>query len=146
MSSKKSVKKVSPKSGKITRKEFVKEWVKDLRSGKYSQVCDVLKGKTKGGRTGYCCLGVSFRTAQRLGLDPKGELEAELVDIDKSIRGGLEIPGEWLEKIMGSNNPSIEISNKGDTFPVDCSEANDEYKCSFKTIADALETKYVKGK
>ena len=145
MSSKKSTKKVSSKPVKITRKEFVKEWVKDLRSGKYSQVCEVLKGKTKGGRTGYCCLGVAFRTAQRIGLDPDGKLEAELIDKDNSIRGGLELPRAWFRKIMGTDNPDIVINDETD-FSVSCSDANDDHNCSFRTIADALEVKYVKGK
>lgn len=35
-----------------------KLWIEALRSGKYRQVDGELRGKTKSGKTGFCCLGV----------------------------------------------------------------------------------------
>lgn len=122
---------------KITRKKFVKEWVKALRSKKYKQTRLQLstKRKRKDGHYGYCCLGVACEVGRELGIKQAGFDENSAQERDNSL------PGEWFKKIMGRDDPYL--LNPKDLNEITCSIANDDFKWSFRKISTALEKQYL---
>jgi hypothetical protein len=125
---------------KITRKKFVQEWVKALRSGYYRQTQGQLSShdSDKHGHYQYCCLGVACLVGQKLNI-PGASFDGEASD---QYRGGV-FPGKWFGKIMKSRDPKIRIKLNEKSKMVYCSDANDEYELKFSKIADALEEKYL---
>jgi hypothetical protein len=117
---------------KITKERFVKEWIKDLTSGKYQQCGGQLSVDNK-----YCCLGVACKTGQRLGIK-----EAEFTKNFKEYSQieTSEKPGKWLEEILGTSCPDIPDENGHER---DAILRNDIDKWSFKEIADGLKRKYL---
>ena len=131
-------KKATKRPRKITPTRFVREWIKDLRSGKYKQGKGALKTVNFDGSIGYCCLGVACLTAHRLNIRAsKRENPADNL-------AGDGYPGSWLKKLLGSVNPELTFTPE---FHTTCSLANDHFDKSFEDIADALERTYLsKGK
>lgn len=112
----------------ISKKMFVKEWIKDLRSGKFKQKTGCLSdGKGK-----YCCLGVAQITAQRLGI------VKDAFDGECDINDGSPKRQFWI-KYFGTRNPEVSYKNA----KTDLISMNDSLHCSFKTIADSLEKTFV---
>ena len=101
---------------KITRKKFIKEWIKDLESGKYEQCL----GRLSDGSDGYCCLGVACRTGQRLGI------KSAKFGQGQNMSSG--VPGGWFEKIMGCKNLDLTYRSQ----ITSATELNDKYRLSFK--------------
>lgn len=107
----------------IDRNTFLREWVKDLRSGAYRQAKEKLCVMQKSGPS-YCCLGVACLTALRMGMTVENEWEG---------RGTLP-PN--LADLVGDKDPNLRDKD-GDS---ECaSELNDNLGYSFLEIADAIE-------
>lgn len=121
---------------KISRKKFVTEWVKALRSGKFRQTKGKLgtKTKCKNGQYGYCCLGVACEVGEKLGIKGAG-FANKTNHLPHQYRDDME-PGEWFRKIMGDRDPQL-------TNEYTCAEANDFEGWKFSKIAKALEDKYL---
>lgn len=120
----------------MDRSTFVKEWISDLRSGKFSQCQGSLKVDNFDGTVGYCCLGVACETAIRLGI-------INTFDDGRNVWGD-DFPGGWFQNFFSGNesdsfDPAITINNQ----TCSCSEANDDIGASFAEIAQALENKYL---
>ena len=120
---------------KITKKQFVKEWINDLRSGKFRKCTGKLY---KNGC--YCALGVACKTGERLGI-PGGGF-AKYHDDNSQTRNDYS-PGLWFEKIMGTDDPFVLTVSKSKFTVIDL---NDAYKYKLRDIADALERTYLKRK
>ena len=118
----------------IDKKTFVREWIKDLRSGKFKQTQRQLCKKVNGTPT-YCCLGVACVTGKRLGLSKKA--------FDHNTEHGSGSPKHaWFMNLFdGNTNPEIILPDKTST---NCMAANDNLGLSFLQIADGLERKYLK--
>jgi len=133
----------------MVNKQLVKEWVGDLRSGKFAQGRSSLKRGNS-----YCCLGVMCETYKR--LTGKGEWETNIrnedefiiydIDgcmvIDKSLESSF--PPSVVAGFFGLNdkNPFLKPYN------VTCSMANDKgrgegTRFTFDQIADAIEKTYL---
>lgn len=103
--------------------KFIREWVKDLRSGRYSQtqghLCD---------RTGYCCLGVACLTAERLGLK-----------VEDGWRDNAE-KGFYFKNLEGVTFNTANDEGYDPVVPRGaCSELNDNEGLTFNEIADEIE-------
>ena len=119
----------------ITREKFVKEWVKDLRSGKFVQSRNELSTElSKDGKCkyGYCCLGVACETGQRLGIIGANWNNGQLRTS--------ELPGIWFETIVGRRNPDVS-DDKG--IKRDLVYLNDIVKMNFNAIADMIERQFL---
>lgn len=117
----------------ITRKKFVVEWVKDLRSTNIRQGSGRLSRRSVEGQVvEACCLGIACLTGQRLGI--KGSQFGE----DQSCFGAW--PGAWFIDLMRTHNPQILIKSE----VITCIDANDEKHYSFNEIANALEATYLR--
>lgn len=105
------------------QKERNREWVKDLRSGKFTQIQKRLADSFEEG-TGRCCLGVACETFQRL-------TEAEH---GSPVYGG--VPNDPVRDFFGwdGNNPIL-----GDRA---ASNQNDYQGKSFDEIADLIEQEF----
>lgn len=125
---------------KITRKKFVQEWVKALRSGYYRQTQGQLSSRysNEHGHYQYCCLGVACLVGQKLKI-PGASFKGKASDQPRCTG----VPGKWFKKIMGSEDPEISIKLNEKSKMVYCSDANDGYELKFSKIADALEEKYL---
>lgn len=117
----------------IDVKTFVREWVKDLRSGKFKQTQSQLCKKVNGTPT-YCCLGVACVTGKRLGLSKKA--------FDDATRQNGGSPNhKWFKELFDNiSNPTIKLANGKLS---DCMTANDNLGMSFDQIADGLERQYL---
>ncbi len=120
----------------ITKEEFVREWVKDLRSGRYGQMQKQL-GDIDNNR--YCCLGVACLTGARLGIEGAGLVRDSLYQDPASNYESRKIPSLWFEDIMGDSDPFITLLGGTQS----CSSANDLLCLTFEEIADALEATYL---
>lgn len=124
----------------IDRKIFVREWIKDLRSGKYKQGKGQLAELKDDKPVKFCCLGLACLTAQRLKI-PNSEFTKFKSVFGKSRLGQSydnSTPGEWFANIMGGwTNPMLDSHNS-------CVHANDDLNWSFDKIAGALEKLYLK--
>ena len=113
------------------------EFVKDLRSGKFSQTTGRLRGAD-----GYCCLGVACETYSR--LTGEGEWEdywfcpPKSEDIDD-----VELPPE-VQDFFGFKTSSGKLVEpyealEGDDDYGDLTQLNDKAGFTFNQIADVIE-------
>lgn len=82
------------KTQKVTKKEFVKAWLEELRSGNYTPCYDehlIYRGK-------YDPFGVACVTAVKLGIIPSVE---EGQDLD-----GISC-GAWFDDLFGESDPYV---------------------------------------
>ena len=124
---------------KLTRQQFVREWVAALRSGKFAQTTGRLhKTPDPSGvyghptRRTYCCLGVACEVARAHG--------SRLAARDLG-RDGV-VPRDWLKKFLGSTDPELRYS-KAAAGRVRASVLNDRKKLSFRQIASAIERTFL---
>lgn len=111
----------------ITRNEFIDEWQKDLRSGKFKQTKGCLRYEE-----GYCCLGISCETGTRLGIK-EAELEQDHGRFYNDGDAGL--PGRWFCQLFNSHDPVV-IINSYRTY---LSTHNDDKNATFDDIATSLD-------
>lgn len=117
----------------IDVKTFVREWVKDLRSGKFAQTTERLC-KIDDGSPQYCCLGVACVTGKRLGLTKKAFLSK-----DHYAYGTPDF--DWFTNLFDyKSDPRLVLLNGVKTT---CTDANDKLQMNFNEIADALERTYL---
>ena len=123
--------------------DIKEQWVKDLRSGDYSQV----EGTLSDGE-GYCCLGVLCEQAVRAGV-------IEKTATPDGVRYGTETEFSWgalpdpvvkwaeLESVDPVVSFVDEYQVGDETFTDDLHEnlssVNDEHKKTFPEIADLIE-------
>ena len=87
------------------------EWLEALRSGKYAQVQETLKGITDGGEEGYCCLGVFCSVVL--------EVEPEVCVVDEGgfiFEGPEETYSELVGLFDGLGEEWIRLNDYGETF------------------------------
>ena len=111
----------------ITRNQFIDEWQKDLRSGKYKQS----KGCLSDSKNNYCCLGVACETGHRLGIQ-EASLDTGEQDPDDAM------PGNWFHDLMGSFDPEVRLEDEDEDIE-HLTTLNDEINWSFDMIADGLD-------
>lgn len=129
---------------KISKKRFVTEWIKDLRSGKFRKTTKRLYNDGC-----YCALGVACKTGERLGIPDAAFVKPSPLGSEYTYTSNFRsqtrkdyTPGEWFEDIMGEGDPVL----KTDSDKVSVSELNDNFGYSFKEIADCLEHTFLKRK
>ena len=141
------------KKKKMTKKEFMKLWVKALRSGKYEQGEGMLCQNNK-----YCCLGVACDLAEKHKVrklerregngiviwdEETGELPTALQDfLGMSASGDFDINKDFadLASLNDGGYPSGVIQVHDGKIVV-----REGRKMSFKNIARVIET-YFMGK
>lgn len=116
---------------KVDWTTFVREWVKDLRSGQFTQTQKQLADESV--RTKRCCLGVACYTAKRLGITEKDYAHEHPTHsyLPPTIQAYFDI----------SDNPRLFKSAKGTSL----AQMNDMERLSFEGIADAIEEEWLSG-
>lgn len=111
--------------------EALREWVADLRSGKFRQTT----GRLFDG-TGHCCLGVACESHKRV----TGAGEWQYVEGGVWEYAGVEdVLPPPVAKWLGLNeNPTLESEAGNDCLPPAASELNDSRRWTFTEITDAL--------
>ena len=113
----------------ITRNQFIDEWQKDLRCGKYKQS----KGCLSDSKDNYCCLGVACKTGHRLGIQ-EASLDTGEQDPDDAM------PGDWFRDLMGSFDPTVRTEGEYEDEDIEhLTTLNDEQDWDFDMIADGLD-------
>jgi uncharacterized protein (DUF779 family) len=124
-------------------KELIKEWINDLRSGKYKQSVGCLMNEN-----GYCCLGVACETYKR--LTGKGEWVKEGLINSFTIYG---IDDTYTEDKHVALLPNVVRGFFGfsETNPRlcngnQCTTCNDAKHFDFNKIADLIEDTFINEK
>lgn len=121
----------------MTPEEARKEWVKDLRSGKFTQTTGSLF--RDGGR---CCLGVACATYERVTGD-KILTSRKNEDGDHIFKDGNDFEAGILPRVvkdwLGLASPSGEYRDERNHFQC-LTEDNDERGFTFNDIADLVES------
>lgn len=127
----------------MVNKENIQKWVDALRSGKYPQTKNKLKGPD-----GYCALGVACRVA----IDNGVPIE-ERVEIPNGIThfGGTTYSQGYLASLpglvihwLGTNGDPLLMLDDG--ILAETSMCNDELGLDFKQIAHLIENTYLREK
>lgn len=116
----------------VSREAFVREWIKDLRSGKYKQGEGALK-KYENSEYRYCCLGVACATSMRLGLITDEEQKSP------------SIPDRWFYELMAfydASNNFVKVNGIDSSLVAH----NDHFGHTFEQIADGLEAMFLTAK
>lgn len=103
--------------------KLLNSWVAALRSGKYSQARQRMRGDQ-----GYCCLGVLCDI-----IDPRGWLEPAPGVTSFSHQGEFYAPSKHLRKLLPES-----VNADFATFM----SMNDDERKSFSEIADYIESLY----
>lgn len=119
--------------------EAIREWVADLRSGKYAQTTNVLRHEDA-----YCCLGVACETYRRVTghgqwKDEDGELYFSANE-DLSGAEDQTLP-EGVQRWLGVEDNDPRPVMDGD--PTHATELNDNQRLTFAEIAGAVERTYL---
>lgn len=119
---------------KAKQKENVKEWIKELRSGNWTQTTGKLCHKGR-----YCCLGVACEIKNALipsniAADVKG-----MYNLDGSFGSGLPSYDWFLENYGMSLYKKFDCIDQGKKERLSLAELNDFAGYNFKQIADVLE-------
>lgn len=109
----------------------VQEWIKDLRSGEFSQCRNELQLQDS-----YCCLGVACKTYER--LEGSEELQK---DIFGELVGLSLINQEAVLKYFNFKHVAgmFDRSNTTEAPSSFLVDLNDDYEWSFEQIADFVE-------
>lgn len=114
----------------MPNKEHIKLWIEALRSGKYTQVRNVLNFQSM-----YCCLGVACEVAIENGINVNVKSTNGFVVYDNESNYLPESVSAWLEL---APDPQV-----GPELGLRAIRANDELRWTFTQIADSLEKVYL---
>jgi hypothetical protein len=107
--------------------KLAKKWVKALRSGKYRQVQNVLKGPDGSKHVGFCCLGVYCdiydKTKWKKDSDGNNRYLGSYMDMPEKLRQELGLTSTQVSELVSMNG---------------------DYDKSFKDIANHIENYYTK--
>lgn len=113
------------------KQSVMKKWVEALRSGKYEQTREVLKGDD-----GYCCLGVLCDISKKGEWTTKcGQNDYDCGSLDKDDVNLPVTVQKWAE--MKNNTGKADIHTS-------LTVMNDDDRMNFKEIADFIETNWKK--
>lgn len=115
----------------MDKETFVKEWVADLRSGKFKQG----EGQLVTPEGSYCCLGVACETAVRLGIQDNGA----------DMQGQESYPDDWFYNLLGLplsyQHADCHVLYEG--LKTTLTDLNDGGVLSFADIANVIEENYL---
>lgn len=107
-------------------------WVKALKSGKYKQTTGTLKDNY-----GFCCLGVLcdvYAKTNKKKVWSDGDFGFTAFGRRSALPSKVV---KWAG--LESDNPEVKYGKR--KFKTNLAILNDEYRCSFKKIADVIERK-----
>lgn len=128
---------------------FVKSWLKALRSGKFRQAREALRGRNRS----FCCLGVACELAQKKKLvqyDPKDRsYDKEESNLPLKVRDALKLKSnvgdfEYTQpflKRVGKRDPTLEVKLRKNIGFTCLAQLNDALRLNFKEIATVIECK-----
>ena len=133
-----------------TNLELIKEWVKALRSGKYTQGQDCLRGKDDK----FCCLGVLCDLTSRKKWDEENDeyyctILGEEEVLPESILNLLHLEERTPSFKISLENPKLleilkNYKEEDRVYYDDLIQLNDIWKLDFNQIADILEEEFLK--
>lgn len=116
----------------MANKSAIREWVADLRSGKYKQGKEALRRRDR-----FCCMGVACDTYRR--VTGNGEWDEGLFLDGTGDSREMVLPWGVQEWLGTNHNPILHFPRA--TYS--CGDANDTRRRTFAEIADALERTYL---
>ena len=129
------------KGNKMSREEFVKEWIAALRSGEYKQAKNTLtRVDSHDGTISHCCLGVACHLAVQHGLviakeGIRGTNTISYGDGKETYCEGI-LP-ESLQKFLGFSDPEGAYE---DAYGVQSLALRNDSGTTFGRIADIIES------
>jgi hypothetical protein len=128
----------------ITREEFIREWVQELRDGDYDQGYNFLHRlatETRDAvRDSFCCLGVACEIGLRYGLVARGEDVTHYVSIGYDDGTSTLLPMAFAQWLGLEQDPMVRVDS--DWEPV--STLNDDAGWTFPKLADVIEETYLR--
>jgi hypothetical protein len=132
------------------QKQHRVEWVKALRSGKYTQGHGCLTGFSGDGALNYCCLGVGYAVMGREPIDrveifettAKPYADKPLFGVENGIEAVYYLPGVEMIEYFGLNSTTGLFKLPSDEemkYSSDSLAAMNDRRLSFDQIADMIE-------
>ena len=123
-------------------KEIADKWVKELRSGKWTQGYQRLAVKNDLGEMSYCCLGVLCEMAVEAGIVTRKKERVNAPDEAEvygySYGGQFSILPDVVQEWAGMRWPAGDVDNQDGSTAFSLASLNDSGK-TFEEIADVIE-------
>ena len=121
--------------------KFTKEWIKALRSGKYTQGNTYLK-QLQDNDICHCCLGVAIEI-QGIEFVPVEDYNHHITTFN-GHNSETSHNSSWFEETYGFHY-NLNMINDSRNYPTCLIALNDSINYTFDQIADTIENKFIKN-